>query len=179
MLVLWKKNSVDPFPLTFTEVYSIPFFQAYSTVSTFSLPIHSSQYGQSGVHLSPTPLSLVNIYTQVPRGQLKLNMSKTQTSVSEPKPSSLTILTSSAEGNAILPVAQAKKLRTSSSPFSHLPYIPIYQEFCSVFLQNRSKSDIFQHKIKSLESEGTKRGKKTYRKQNTSIIWHFWQSPPS
>ena len=106
---------VHPFPLTFTmHSYSLPFFhrQAYSTVSTFSLPIHSS-IGTIWSPPRPHPWKyLVNIYTQVPRGQLKLNTSKTRLLISEPKPSSLTILTSSAEGNTILPVAQAKKLRT-------------------------------------------------------------------
>lgn len=123
MLLLWKKKilPIDPFPLTFTkQSYSIPSFQAYSTVSTFSLPIHSSI---QTIWSPPFPCPwnyLVNIYTQVPQGQLKLNMSKTRLLISEPKPSSLTILTSSAEGNAILPVAQAKKLRTLL--FSFLSY---------------------------------------------------------
>ena len=112
---------INPFPLTFTkQSYSIPSFQAYSTVSTFSLPIHSSI---QTIWSPPFPCPwnyLVNIYTQVPQGQLKPNMSKTRLLISESKPSSLTILTSSAEGNAILPVAQAKKLRTLL--FSFLSY---------------------------------------------------------
>lgn len=119
---LKKKNSPNrSLPSHFHyEVYSIPFFQAYSTVSTFSLPIHSSVRTIWSPPLPRPWKYLVNIYTQVPRGQLKLNMSKTRLLISEPKPSSLTILTSSAEGNAILPAAQAKKLRTLL--FSFLSY---------------------------------------------------------
>lgn len=74
-------------------------------------------------------------------------MSKTKLLVSEPELSSPIILANSLEGNALLPVAHAKKFKVILFFFLSDPIAQSNQEFCWTYHQNISR------------------------------IWHFWPCP--
>lgn len=63
-------------------------------------------------------------------------MSKTKLLVSEPKPSSPIILANLLEGNALLPVARAKKFKVILFIFLSDPIAQSNQEFCWIYHQS-------------------------------------------
>ena len=110
MPLLFQRILLQPIPPLSLFHYSVPFFHSHARLQD-GLHFLTSHPLPNMDHLASTlltPLEKPGKHPhQVSHGQLKLTMSQTHLLISRPKLLSPTILTSSIEGNAILPVVHA------------------------------------------------------------------------